>query len=774
MTYTFYQLLENNTVKIPLIQRDYAQGRTSVKDLRNSFIEKIKKIINGEDEKLNLDFVYGYTAQSEKDKTDFIPLDGQQRLTTLWLLHWYFAYKKGVLSSKEENTIPNILSKFTYETRISSTRFCEKLVFNAKDVNQISDSLKDTIINMPWFMSSWKNDPTITAMLIMLDTIHEKLKDCENGWYKLTNQNVITFDYIDIKSNEFKLTDELYIKMNSRGKPLTPFENFKAIFSQLLSEKETDYFNEKLSYENSKVTYQQYFAFLVDGKWTDLFWDYREKTESSLDSNFLNFFYYIAEMLHYSQNKENSFERNFESLKRTYFKKSNVDFLFNSLNFLSDLDNIQDFFNSIFSTKSYEEDKVRLFDENNTDLFLKSFSTSSFDVQQRVLLFGILHLCIETSSTIGDSRITDFTRILRNLLLRVRQANNSKRIEIISNLRLPNFFDYSKFVFKYTKKIKEETSKSTFQIFTENSYKGFTKDAIKSEQNKIKIIVDNPHSKTAILKLDDHKYIQGISDVFNLEVNNISEYVEVFYALWSLDEINNSQLVRALLTKGDFSVETHYYSSLGVIKYFGTDGYWNRILAPLDKDELLQNNQTINKFIEDYISSDKETVKEKISDIISSYSSKEKNWRYYFINYSQITSSYYDRFNVFTWGDKDGFSINSLGNSGKQPLASYHLNPYLIAIEKKLNKDGVKSPKVRLCSGRYTDDLSCIALPNKVLLFIDDGYFEIYNLKKHKGFEVLKNEFKLEGNDTFHILKETKTKDKIEIAVDFCKRLIEL
>jgi hypothetical protein len=774
MTYTLYQLLENNTVKIPLIQRDYAQGRTSVRDLRNSFIEKIKKVINNEDEKLNLDFVYGYTAKSEKDKTDFIPLDGQQRLSTLWLLHWYFACREVAVSTTKENTIPSILSKFTYETRISSTRFCEKLVSNPINIEEINGSLRDSIVNMPWFMSSWKNDPTIMAMLIMLDTIHEKLKDCDNGWYKLTNQNVITFDYIDIKSNEFKLTDELYIKMNSRGKPLTPFENFKAIFSQLLSEKGTDYYNEKLSYENSKVSYQQYFAFLVDGKWTDLFWDYREMTESSLDSNFLNFFYYVAEMLHYSQNKESSFERNFESLKKTYSKKSNVDFLFNSLNFLSELDDIQDFFNSIFSTNSYQENKVLLFDENKTDLFLKSFSNSSFDVQQRVLLFGILHLCIEISATTGDFRITDFTRILRNLLLRVRQPNASKRIEIMSNLRLPSFFDYSKFVFEYINKIKENSSENVFKTFIDKSYKGFTKDAIASEQSKIRLILDNPLSKKAILKLDDHKYIQGIPDVFNLEVADITAYVEAFYTLWSLDEINNSQLVRALLTKGNFSVQTHYYSSLGAIRYFGADGYWNRVLAPLDKDELIQNKLTINAFLKDYISSKKTTVKEKISEIISNYSLKEKDWRYYFINYSQITSSHYDRFNLFTWGDNDGFNINSLGNSGKQPLASYHINPYLISIEKKLLEQGIKSQKVKIWSGRYTDDISCLALPSKVQFYASYGCYEIYNLKNHKGFETLKKEFNLEGEDSFHILRETEEKDKIEIAVDFCKRLIEL
>ena len=41
MKYTLDILLEKNLVKIPLIQRDYAQGRTSEIDLRIDFINKI-------------------------------------------------------------------------------------------------------------------------------------------------------------------------------------------------------------------------------------------------------------------------------------------------------------------------------------------------------------------------------------------------------------------------------------------------------------------------------------------------------------------------------------------------------------------------------------------------------------------------------------------------------------------------------------------------------------------------------------------------------------
>lgn len=96
---------------------------------------------------IELDFVYG----TENDKTMY-PLDGQQRLTTLWLLHWYVAYHAGKTnlasftedekkklknqSGKLENfeaskqeivkTI-STLKNFSYETRTSSREFCEKL-----------------------------------------------------------------------------------------------------------------------------------------------------------------------------------------------------------------------------------------------------------------------------------------------------------------------------------------------------------------------------------------------------------------------------------------------------------------------------------------------------------------------------------------------------------------------------------------------------------------------------------------------------------------------
>lgn len=770
MKYTLYTLLENNLVKIPLIQRDYAQGRESEKDLRNSFITKIQKILNEGREKLNLDFVYGYTENNSQGKNNFIPLDGQQRITTLWLLHWYFASKEGKLIKDEETSeVKSTLLNFTYETRISSKRFCENLVNNPISNLEKIESIKEEIIDSSWFMTSWKNDPTIIAMLNMLETIHTSLADSENVWDKLTLNELITFDYIDIKSDEFKLTDELYIKMNSRGKPLTPFENFKAIFSQLLNDDKTNYFKERIDFKGSKVTYQQYFAFNIDGKWVDLFWDYRKVSDKGLDENILNFFYYVAEMLHYKRNKEDNFIKNFESLKTVYAHKENVDFLFNSLDFLSSVNGMDSFFNELFCNNEYVIGKVKLFDDNTTDLFLRAFTDNQFDVKQRVLLYGVLEFCIETKTLFPDKKLKDFIRILRNLLSRIRQVNTKKRIEYTSNLRLPNFFDYSKFIDELVKLIKTNQNKNVFQLFTENKLKGFTKEAFDAEKNKMASILKNNKKEDNIIKLEEHFYLEGISDNFDIEAADIEKYVEAFYEIWELKETNNSLVVRALLTHGDFSVITHDYSSLGIIRYFGSKEYWNRILSTTDKIEQVAIKSIINSFLKEYINLPEKTITDKLNKMIMNFKPLVKDWIYYFVKYNEFTSTYSERFNLFTWKDRNGFNINSLGNSGIQPLASYHLNPYLITINSRLTKQ----KGFTLYMGRYTEDLSFLRLLKDIDIYCSDEGYDIYNIDKHKEFNSLVKNFKLVRASNYYILKESTTKDKIEIAIDFCQEVLK-
>lgn len=270
---SFYNLIKNYQIEIPVIQRDYAQGRDNTKasDVRRSIV---KSMINSIDtnNKLFLDFIYGRVEPNEDALKKFIPFDGQQRLTTLFLFHKYIFEKCDFKEGKD------ILRKFTYKTRTSSKEFCEKLIQEVI-IPQDSKSLVEYVKNKSWFYSDWEKDPTIVGMLRMLEEIHDKMKGCNFNEFKeklLCDESIkcpITFELLNM--GEYNLSDETYIKMNSRGKVLTAFENFKASLEEYLKTKD-----EKLLKTFLKNS---------DGIWLEHFWNNNEKKELP-DSMILSFF----------------------------------------------------------------------------------------------------------------------------------------------------------------------------------------------------------------------------------------------------------------------------------------------------------------------------------------------------------------------------------------------------------------------------------------------------------------------------------------------------
>ena len=129
---SFLNLIKTKKILIPKIQRDYAQGRLDRKtsEIRDNFLTSIFDALTTKNSApLLLDFIYGSTHNNV-----FTPLDGQQRLTTLFLLHWYFIpeSKKSLLFKVDGNSC---YSLFSYETRISSKDFCNALVtYSCKDL----------------------------------------------------------------------------------------------------------------------------------------------------------------------------------------------------------------------------------------------------------------------------------------------------------------------------------------------------------------------------------------------------------------------------------------------------------------------------------------------------------------------------------------------------------------------------------------------------------------------------------------------------------------
>lgn len=243
---TLFELLEQYNISIPIVQRDYVQGINEL--IIDELLGDIKKAVVNKTQ-LGLNFVYGKT-----EGTLFIPLDGQQRLTTLFLLHLYACRK---LPDKDV-----LLKKFSYETRRSSREFFERLCDHTKRVEVLRDGIvpSNAIKEAIWFHARWEFDPTVKSALICLDKIATFFGDVDNLLTALESgsHKPIVFKFIPM--TDMGMEDSLYIKLNARGRELTDFETYKA---ELLS---------KVESHNGLPFTPEDFAEKLDTTWSDFFW----------------------------------------------------------------------------------------------------------------------------------------------------------------------------------------------------------------------------------------------------------------------------------------------------------------------------------------------------------------------------------------------------------------------------------------------------------------------------------------------------------------------
>lgn len=133
---TFWKLISSYKIRIPKYQRDYVQGNYGrvCKKLLNDI--KISIIDN---KKIDLGFVYGSV------KNDYFePIDGQQRLTTLFLIYVYF-----FVLTKDFTNLDILINNFDYQTRITSSRFFKSL---AGMINyNVGCSISEFVKNAEWY-----------------------------------------------------------------------------------------------------------------------------------------------------------------------------------------------------------------------------------------------------------------------------------------------------------------------------------------------------------------------------------------------------------------------------------------------------------------------------------------------------------------------------------------------------------------------------------------------------------------------------------------------
>ena len=252
-------------ILIPLLQRDYVQGGR--KSVIKPFIGKLIFAVQGKTE-VNLNYIYGYDGFG-----GFIPIDGQQRLITLWLLHLYI-YAKNQLEFPVE---------LKFESREFAENFSKELKENLSGILEVDGDIKENIKDSPWFISGWIKDTSVKNMLDTIELIHKEIGLSD---IKETNTQNIVFDFLNMK--DLGLDDDVYVKMNGRGRPLSYFENLK-------------------SWMDEKVKTIPDWQVLMDNDWTDLFWFNRNKNREhpeEIDDEQMRFFYSIL-LLYWKQNETN-------------------------------------------------------------------------------------------------------------------------------------------------------------------------------------------------------------------------------------------------------------------------------------------------------------------------------------------------------------------------------------------------------------------------------------------------------------------------------------
>ena len=260
---TLLALLNQYKIEIPRVQRDYVQGRKDERSkiVRTNLLNDIKAAYEGRINPLDLSFVYGKTTNNNK----FLPVDGQQRLTTLLLLH-LFAFS-------DDDTKTPLFEKFSYEARITTRDFFKALVANRKEVFSSTDSPKEIIEDAAWFVDSWKYDPSVCNVLNTLDDISRigfNIVDLRTQLEELNNPKVF-FHFVEL--DKLGMEDDLYIKLNARGRELSPFESFKSKFIDRCND--------------ACPALVAEFKKNLDVSWTDYIWNIGKE---NFDTVFLSFF----------------------------------------------------------------------------------------------------------------------------------------------------------------------------------------------------------------------------------------------------------------------------------------------------------------------------------------------------------------------------------------------------------------------------------------------------------------------------------------------------
>ena len=374
-------------------------------------------------------------------------------------------------------------------------------------------------------------------MLNTLDEIHKQLRDktIEHYW-SLLEQGIITFYWLDLE--EHHLTDELYLKMNARGKQLSKFENFKASLIKRINDEQWE--NE----ENIEKT----FSYKMDTTYTDLFWQYRGDM-NVIDYEVTNFFAGMA-MIGYVLKEKNSEAQqkraqelfsNPLSVVASDFSKEDFERLEEFLDFYSTVENI-----------SIKTDLWKYYNTNNKRGFFEEFikdenkgtqkAYRGATYKQRVFFYAITNLFIKVKD--NKAKIEEFIQVVRNII--ENEAIDSAETFAGAIKLMQELLEGSQDIYSYLSKTAIQSKFASYQV--------------KQEIDKAKRIVADSQWKEAIWEAEDHPMFKGDIGFLLLETeNNLDLFKKRYEVAKEMFDENgvkgkyreNALLLRALISRLD-------------------------------------------------------------------------------------------------------------------------------------------------------------------------------------------------------------------------------
>lgn len=486
--YNLKELLTEYVFNIPDYQRDYAQGRQNPRDehVLTMFVDEISNALSS-GKSLYLDYVYGDI--DEKNGVEFFyPVDGQQRLTTLFLFYIY------CYQAVKNETEKDFLRKLRYEIRTTSSKLISALIKDGFEEPDSNSSAWTEWINLHCEIST---DPTAVALLRAYRKIEKKLETGKREEYKEKLEK-ITFEVVDTKKHNLPKT--VFWKMNARGRALTQSEVFKAaFFSKGESAKNFDGFAEKL-------------FCLVHGSDNDY-----QVVEKTL-MNIVNIIFEGFKEIRYPANSHGGFD----FWGATYISKDEY------LNYQSER---KDEINQIFSALPKIDDPFKVFDKALPGYVKRQIEggilnclvkDSGLTPNMRALFFSyLITLPIESKS------LKEWMRVCANLIW--NSSDVAYALKIISKLK-GSASRILEFLFGDRKVESELNQEKVGEI--ETNLRQYEEEKIKASA-----ILKNEITREDIERAENLEILKGkvsvLLDIDGARNGKFKEYSDILAALWN-------------------------------------------------------------------------------------------------------------------------------------------------------------------------------------------------------------------------------------------------